>query len=69
MSKKSKTLSGSELGNKLLKSVHEMRAGKVAARLELLDEVCKAESQLAKGDGVDHEEAMKKLRSSGSLRE
>ena len=31
------------------------------SRLELLEEVCKAESQLAKGDGIEHEEAKKRI--------
>ena len=30
MSKRTKKMTGTELGNKLLKSVHEMKAGKVA---------------------------------------
>ncbi len=35
MSKQSKTMSGTELGNKLLKSVREMKAGKVARATQI----------------------------------
>lgn len=31
------------------------------SRLELLEEVCKAESQLAKGEGIEHAEAKKRI--------
>jgi hypothetical protein len=29
------------------------------SRLELLDEICKAEAQIAQGEGIPHEEAKK----------